>query len=109
MDSMTNRSFYMPRGLIARMTSAQTHTRLKPDGYDNLSELVRAVAEKEVVRLEEKYNGGRPFPKVERLPSGPSRAGALRGAELRALNRQAQAQAEGQTGEKGPQKRRKGA
>ncbi|MFC9431483.1 hypothetical protein [Streptomyces sp. NPDC056987] len=87
-EAVKSTSFSLPPSLIARLRSAQWHTQVQPDGYYNISELVRHVINNEVTRLERAYNGGQPFPAVGRLSTGPSPRGAVRGAEIRALNRQ---------------------
>ncbi|MGW5679222.1 hypothetical protein ACWEV4_29780 [Streptomyces sp. NPDC003860] len=86
-ESMKSASFSLPPSLIERVRAAQWHTQLQPDGHHNVSELVRTVLLGEVLRLEDRHNGGRPFPRVERLRSGPSPQGAMRGAQLRASRR----------------------
>lgn len=86
-ESMKSASFSLPPSLIERVRAAQWHTQLKPDGHHNVSELVRRVLLEEVERLESTYNRGRPFPRVEKLRSGPSPRGAARGAQIRASNR----------------------
>ena len=95
MEAMKSTSFSLPPSLVGRMRAAQWHTQLHKDGHRNLSEFVRAVIEKEVLRLERKHNGGEPFPAVEKLPTGPSPEGARRGADLRALQREQDGQTEG--------------
>jgi hypothetical protein len=92
-ESMKSASFSLPPSLIQRLRAAQHHTQLKPDGYANLSELVRSSIEQTVGYLEATYNRGRPFPRVEKLRTGPSATGAVRGAQVRARNRQRSAQA----------------
>ncbi|MDF2260944.1 ParB family protein [Streptantibioticus ferralitis] len=85
---MKPQTYSMTEPLIERLKSAVWHTIQKPDGYHNVSQLVRAAVDQEVTRLEAKYNHGRPFPKVTtRLPTGPSPEGAMRGAQIRARNR----------------------
>lgn len=42
------------------------------EGTGSLSDLIERLLEKEVQRLEKKYNGGEPFkPDTKNLPSGP--------------------------------------
>ncbi|MFH8993124.1 hypothetical protein [Streptomyces sp. NPDC017940] len=77
----------MPPSLIGRLRSAQHYTQLQEDGYHNMSELVRAAVEERVSYLEKTYNNGKPFPAVDRLRTGPSPAGAVRGARVRARKR----------------------
>lgn len=85
-------SFTMPPSLIGRLRAAQHHTQLKSDGFHNMSELVRAAVDETVTYLEQTYNRGRPFPPVEKLRTGPSPAGAVRGAQVRARKRRGSAQ-----------------
>ncbi|MFD8386145.1 hypothetical protein ACFV2X_47895 [Streptomyces sp. NPDC059679] len=87
-ESVRGHTFSLPPSLVARLRAAQWHTQLKPDGYHNVSELVRAVLTNEVERLEATHNRGKPFPAVGRLRTGPSPAGAMRGAELRRERRE---------------------
>ncbi|MEU6460173.1 hypothetical protein [Streptomyces sp. NPDC047065] len=94
-EQMKTSSYTLPPSLIARMRAAQWHTLQRPDGHRNLSEMVRILVDREVDRLERKYNDGKPFPAVTRLPTGPSPDGAARGAELRALKRSHATQQEG--------------
>ncbi|MFE0107082.1 hypothetical protein [Streptomyces sp. NPDC059009] len=90
---MKSASFSLPPSLLGRMRAAQHHTQLKPDGFHNLSELVRESIEETVEYLEKTYNRGRPFPAVEKLRTGPSPTGAARGAQVRARNRRKAAEA----------------
>ncbi|MFF2902712.1 hypothetical protein [Streptomyces sp. NPDC057966] len=89
-EEMKSRSFSLPPSLIARLRSAQWHTQLEADGHSNLSALARAAIDREVTRLEKRYNAGRPFPVIEVLPTGPSPQGAQRGARIRAHRRRNQ-------------------
>ncbi|MEU8623062.1 hypothetical protein [Streptomyces sp. NPDC048623] len=86
-EPMKSVSYSLPPSLIERVRAAQWHTQLKPDGHHNVSELVRRVLLAEVERLEREHNAGTPFPRVERLPTGPSPRGAVRGAQIRAARR----------------------
>ncbi|BBG20759.1 hypothetical protein RVR_P2101 (plasmid) [Actinacidiphila reveromycinica] len=92
LESVRTRSFSMPDSLYARLRAAVWHTMQRSDGYYNLSQLVCEAVDAEVSYLETRYNRGRPFPVVGRLPSGPSPQGAVRGAQIRA-ERRAQARA----------------
>ncbi|WP_433860290.1 ParB family protein [Streptomyces kronopolitis] len=95
-----NYSFTLPPSLMARTRSAQWHTNSQPDGHQTVSAMVRTLIRAEVERLEKEYNRGRPWPPVEgRLPSGPGPEGAVRGAQIRARNRQRKEQQQPGTGD----------
>ncbi|MFI5752455.1 hypothetical protein ACIBBE_42915 [Streptomyces sp. NPDC051644] len=100
-EEMRSRSFSLPPSLIDRLRSAQWHTQLERDGHANLSELARRAIDREVTRLERKYNAGSPFPAIKSLPTGPSPQGAKRGAQIRARRRRSQDGAEGSNREGG--------
>jgi len=72
------RSFYLPRDLVERTRAAVHATSRQPGEAYNLSELAARVIGAEVRRLEERYNGGEPFPPVESVPPGPGPAGVER-------------------------------
>lgn len=99
-EPMRSRSFSFNDSLFARLRSAVHYTQIQQDGYPNVSALVRAVVRAEVERLEDAHNRGRPFPPVERLRTGPSPEGAMRGARLRA-RRKADTQKPRRTGRGG--------
>ncbi|MDD9370863.1 MAG: hypothetical protein PV358_12170 [Acidimicrobiales bacterium] len=64
------RSWYIDRKVWERGRNAVAHTRLIEGEAGSYGELVERALQKEVVRLEELYNEGRPFPSAT-LPSGP--------------------------------------
>ena len=72
------RSFYLSRELVDRARAAVHATSARPGEAYNLSELAGRVLEAEVRRLEQSYNGGRPFPPVDTVPPGPGPAGVER-------------------------------
>lgn len=72
------RSFYLPRDLVDRARAAVWATKSEPEEAYNVSQLAGRGLEAEVRRLEERYNGGRPFPPVASVPPGPSPAGVER-------------------------------
>ena len=72
------RSFYLSRELVDRARAAVWATMAEPGEAYNVSELAGRGLEAEVRRLEERYNGGEPFPPVHAVPSGPSPAGVER-------------------------------
>ncbi|HST64962.1 MAG TPA: hypothetical protein VLM05_07215 [Mycobacteriales bacterium] len=72
------RSFYLSRDLVDRARAAVQATSRHPGEAYNLSELAGRVLLAEVCRLEQRYNGGRPFPPVDSVPCGPGPAGVER-------------------------------
>lgn len=64
-------SFYQEPEDTARLRGAVLHTMV-PEGHRSLSQFVIRAVMKEVQRLEEKYNGGKPFPAVaaNEMPQG---------------------------------------
>ena len=72
------RSFYLSRELVERARAAVRATASQAGESHNLSELAGRVLLAEVRRLEERYNGGRPFPPVDSVPPGPGPAGIER-------------------------------
>lgn len=64
-------SFYQEPEDTARLRGAVLHTMV-PEGHRSLSQFVIRAVMKEVQRLEEKYNGGEPFPAVaaNEMPQG---------------------------------------
>jgi len=72
------RSFYLPRELVDRARAAVRATMTHSGEAYNVSQLAGRALEAEVRRLEERYNGGQPFPPVASVPSGPSPAGVER-------------------------------
>lgn len=64
-------SFYQEPEDTARLRGAVLHTMI-PEGHRSLSQFVIRAVMKEVQRLEEKYNGGKPFPAVaaNEMPQG---------------------------------------
>lgn len=68
--SKLTRSWYIDRTVWERGRNAVAHTRLIEGEAGSYGELVERVLRREVVRLEEQFNGGRPFPPAT-LPSGP--------------------------------------
>ncbi len=72
------RSFYLSRELVDRARAAVHATSSQPGESHNLSELAGRLLLAEVVRLEERYNKGQPFPPVQSVPPGPGPAGIER-------------------------------
>ena len=72
------RSFYLSRDLVDRARAAVWATMQRPGEAYNVSQLAGRGLEAEVRRLEATYNGGRPFPPVRHVPSGPSPEGVER-------------------------------
>ncbi|MDP9870312.1 MULTISPECIES: hypothetical protein [Streptosporangium] len=66
------------------------------DGPASFAQLVEFGIADWVLDLERRFNDGKPFPTVYRLPPGPSAVGAQRGAALRKAKRQAAAEADGE-------------
>lgn len=66
------------------------------DGPASFAQLVEFGIADWVLDLERRFNDGKPFPTVYRLPPGPSVVGAQRGAALRKAKRQAAAEADGE-------------
>ncbi len=65
-------AFNLPTGLCERARNAVWH--LSRELCLNLSSLAEGTLERELTRLEKKYNGGKPFPKRKgRLKGGPLR------------------------------------
>ena len=64
------RSWYIDRMIWERGRNAVAHTRLIQGEAGSYGELVERALRTEVVRLEEQFNEGRPFPPAS-LPSGP--------------------------------------
>lgn len=65
-------AFNLPEGLCERVRNAVWH--LSQRICLNLSSLTEGTLEREVTRLEKKYNDGKPFPKRKgRLKGGPLR------------------------------------
>ncbi len=64
-------SFYQEPEDTARLRGAVLHTMI-PEGHRSLSQFVIRAVMKEVQRLEEKYNGGKPFRAVaaNEMPQG---------------------------------------
>ncbi|WP_022870318.1 ParB family protein [Yaniella halotolerans] len=64
-------SFYQEPEDTARLRGAVLHTMV-PEGHRSLSQFVIRAVMTEVQRLEEKYNGGKPFPAVaaNEMPQG---------------------------------------
>src|SRR5699024_3933216 len=64
-------SFYQQPEDTARLRGAVLHTMIA-EGHRSLSQCVIRAVVKEVQRLEEKYNGGKPFPAVaaNEMPQG---------------------------------------
>lgn len=64
-------SFYQQPEDTARLRGAVLHTMIA-EGHRSLSQFVIRAVMKEVQRLEEKYNGGKPFPAVaaNEMPQG---------------------------------------
>jgi Centromere-binding protein ParB C-terminal len=72
------RSFYLSRDLVDRARAAVSATMRRPGEAYNVSQLAGRALEKEVRRLEQSYNDGRPFPPVSQVRSGPSPEGVER-------------------------------
>ena len=72
------RSFYLSRDLVDRARAAVAATMGCPGEAYNVSQLAGRGLEAEVLRLEETYNGGAPFPPVTHVRSGPSPEGVER-------------------------------
>jgi hypothetical protein len=72
------RSFYLSRDLVDRARAAVSATRHVPGEAYNVSQLASRALENEVLRLERSYNGGKRFPPVTHVPSGPSPEGVER-------------------------------
>jgi hypothetical protein len=64
------RSWYIDREVWERGRNAVAHTRLIAGEAGSYGELVERALRREIARLEEKFNDGRPFPAAT-LPSGP--------------------------------------
>lgn len=64
------RSWYIDRTVWERGRNAVAHTRLIEGEAGSYGELVERALRREVMRLEEQFNEGRPFP-PSTLPSGP--------------------------------------
>lgn len=64
-------SFYQDAEDTARLRGAVLHTMVA-EGHRSLSQFIIRAVMKEVQRLEEKYNGGKPFPAVaaNEMPQG---------------------------------------
>ena len=94
-DAMRQRSFYLADSLHERMRAAVWACGRLPGEAENGSQLVARAIAAELDRLEQRYNRGKPFPPPPgRLPSGPSIAGAMRGARLRAEARATEPEAD---------------
>lgn len=93
------RSYYLPDDLHFRMRNAQWHTQAQPDGYDSISELVTAALWQVVIDLEERHNGGQPFPDIperNRPKAGPSgRARQAAAVRANAADKRAREQLDG--------------
>ena len=72
------RSFYLSRELVDRARAAVHATSSQPGEAHNMSELAGRTLLTEVLRLEERYNAGQPFPPVASVPPGPGPAGIER-------------------------------
>jgi Centromere-binding protein ParB C-terminal len=72
------RSFYLSRDLVDRARAAVSATMDTPGEAYNVSQLAGRALENEVRRLERIYNGGKRFPPVTHVPSGPSPEGVER-------------------------------
>jgi hypothetical protein len=72
------RSFYLSRELVDRARAAVSATMDNPGEAYNVSQLAGRALENEVLRLERLYNGGKRFPPVTHVPSGPSPEGVER-------------------------------
>jgi hypothetical protein len=72
------RSFYLSRDLVDRARAAVAATMEETGEAYNVSQLASRGLEAEVRRLEERYNGGRPFDPVDYVRPGPSPEGVER-------------------------------
>lgn len=84
---MRGRTIGFPDSLYERAKAAMWHTRTQPGAAQTLNAFIRLAVETAVRRLEAEHNDGQPFPRVDRLPTGPGIEGAARGAQLRARQR----------------------
>ncbi|MGR7000834.1 ParB family protein [Yinghuangia aomiensis] len=55
---------YVEDEILQRTRAAQFWTQTKEDGFRTLSDLVEEALDRVVRDLEEKHNGGAPFPEV---------------------------------------------
>lgn len=64
-------SFYQDREDTDRVRGAVLHT-MATEGYRNLSQFINLAVMEKVAQLEQKYNGGKPFPPAgtRELPQG---------------------------------------
>ena len=64
------RSWYIDREVWERGRNAVAHTRLIEGEAGSYGELVERAVRREIERLEQEFNDGRPFPAAT-LPTGP--------------------------------------
>lgn len=69
------RSIYFDPDLLDRMRSAAVYlgAYVPEAGISSLSDIIEPLVEKRLKQLEKKYNEGRPFPAVGRMPGGRPR------------------------------------
>jgi hypothetical protein len=96
-DEKTPRSFHLNKTVVERARSAVFYLAMTDANEPTtISELANEALDKEVSRLERKYNGGEPFPAMKgRARSGPGTQGAQRISDAHAARRRKKAEEEG--------------
>jgi hypothetical protein len=69
----SQRGFTLDADVIRAARNAVAAVRGKPGAPQTMSALVTAALTRVVTELQDQHNGGRPFPYVDRLPSGRPR------------------------------------
>jgi hypothetical protein len=100
-DERMTRSFHLPVGLIERARAASTGVEHRAYGTpigeevpNSFSSFVAEAIAAACTYYEDLFNGGEEFPRTGRLSPGPTRDGAIRGAQKRKAAAAAKAQEE---------------